>query len=322
MLYPIKFKPTFHYRIWAGEKLKTELHKKYSEEKIGESWEISTVPNFVSEVENGFLKGKNLKEIIEIYKEELVGKSVWEKFGNEFPLLIKFLDAAEPLSVQVHPNDSYAKEKHNSFGKTEIWYVVDCEENSELIIGIKENISKEEFKKRIENGSLEEILNYVPVKKGDVFFIPAGRIHAIGKGITIAEIQQTSDITYRIYDFNRIDINGKKRDLHIEDAMNVSDFTFIKNTKTDYKEPENSNVEIIKCSYFSINKWNKREDFSVKFSTNTFRILMITEGKGKIVSESNEEILIQKGEVVLIPASLSKLNVKIDENIEILEIYV
>jgi len=322
MLYPIKFKPTFHYRIWAGEKLKTELHKKYSEEKIGESWEISTVPNFVSEVENGFLKGKNLKEIIEIYKEELVGKSVWEKFGNEFPLLIKFLDAAEPLSVQVHPNDSYAKEKHNSFGKTEIWYVVDCEENSELIIGIKENISKEEFKKRIENGSLEEILNYVPVKKGDVFFIPAGRIHAIGKGITIAEIQQTSDITYRIYDFNRIDINGKKRDLHIEDAMNVSDFTFIKNTKTDYKEPENSNVEIIKCSYFSINKWNKREDFSVKFSTNTFRILMITEGKGKIVSESNEEVLIQKGEVVLIPASLSKLNVKIDENIEILEIYV
>jgi len=322
MLYPIKFKPTFHYRIWAGEKLKTELHKKYSEEKIGESWEISTVPNFVSEVENGFLKGKNLKEIIEIYKEELVGKSVWEKFGNEFPLLIKFLDAAEPLSVQVHPNDSYAKEKHNSFGKTEIWYVVDCEENSELIIGIKENISKEEFKKRIENGSLEEILNYVPVKKGDVFFIPAGRIHAIGKGITIAEIQQTSDITYRIYDFNRIDINGKKRDLHIEDAMNVSDFTFIKNTKTDYKEPENSNIEIIKCSYFSINKWNKREDFSVKFSTNTFRILMITEGKGKIVSESNEEVLIQKGEVVLIPASLSKLNVKIDENIEILEIYV
>jgi len=322
MLYPLKFKPTFHYRIWAGEKLKTELHKKYSEEKIGESWEISTVPNFVSEVENGFLKGKNLKEIIEIYKEELVGKSVWEKFGNEFPLLIKFLDAAEPLSVQVHPNDSYAKEKHNSFGKTEIWYVVDCEENSELIIGIKENISKEEFKKRIENGSLEEILNYVPVKKGDVFFIPAGRIHAIGKGITIAEIQQTSDITYRIYDFNRIDINGKKRDLHIEDAMNVSDFTFIKNTKTDYKEPENSNIEIIKCSYFSINKWNKREDFSVKFSTNTFRILMITEGKGKIVSESNEEVLIQKGEVVLIPASLSKLNVKIDENIEILEIYV
>ena len=155
-----------------------------------------------------------------------------------------------------------------------------------------------------------------------MFFIPAGRIHAIGKGITIAEIQQTSDITYRIYDFNRIDINGKKRDLHIEDAMNVSDFTFIKNTKTDYKEPENSNIEIIKCSYFSINKWNKREDFSVKFSTNTFRILMITEGKGKIVSESNEEVLIQKGEVVLIPASLSKLNVKIDENIEILEIYV
>ena len=231
--YPLTFYPILKERIWGGTKLKTYLNKPISSEITGESWELSTVPSDVSVVKNGLFKGKNLNELIDLYPEEMLGKSVFARFGKQFPLLFKYLDAREDLSIQLHPNDELAKARHNSFGKTEMWYVMQADENARLIVGFKEDSSREEYLHHIENKKLISLLNEVPVKKGDVFFLETGTIHAIGAGIVIAEIQQTSDVTYRIYDWDRVDANGNERELHTEFALDAINYktTF---TKKEY----------------------------------------------------------------------------------------
>jgi len=232
-LYPLKFKPILKEKIWGGNNLSQLLNKKKTGKKIGESWEISGVDNNISIVSNGFLKGNNLQEVIEIYMNELVGDKIYDIFGTEFPLLIKFIDAQEDLSIQVHPNNNQAKEKHNAFGKTEIWYVLHAEKEAKLISGFSKELTKDLLHKHLINNTLEETLNYEKVKTGDVFFIPSGRIHSIGKGIVVAEIQQTSDITYRLFDYNRLE-NGKLRELHTQDALDVIDFQRYNSYKTNY----------------------------------------------------------------------------------------
>ena len=224
MLYPLKFRPIFKEKIWGGSKLRNQLFKNTSSDKTGESWEISGVEGNISVVDNGFLQGKSLNDIISEYKESLLGKKIYNKFGTEFPLLIKFIDADDDLSIQVHPDDNTAKKRHKSFGKTEMWYVIDADKNAELITGVCKNTNKGEYSELLLNKQLKTILNFEKVKKGDVFFIPAGRIHAICKGILLAEIQQTSDITYRIYDWDRKDDTGNERELHTESAIDVIDF--------------------------------------------------------------------------------------------------
>ena len=229
-LYPLKFDPILKEKIWGGTKLGTVLDKPTGDsENMGESWEISGVEGNISVVSEGDLKGRTLVELINEYKGELIGEHVYEKFGDKFPLLIKFIDANDDLSIQVHPDDELAQKRHNSFGKTEMWYVVDAEEGATLISGFKKQTNKEEYLRIFEEGNLTDILNSEDVVNDDVFFLPAGRVHTIGKGLLIAEIQQTSDITYRIYDFDRVDKNGVGRELHVEEAVDAIDYSFYEN---------------------------------------------------------------------------------------------
>ena len=317
-LYPLKFKPITHYRIWGGTKLNAAVPEELQLDKLGEIWSISGIEGNLSVVENGELKGKNLKDLVHEFRERLVGKTVWEKFGTEFPLLIKFLDAADNLSVQVHPNDQQAKELHNSFGKSEMWYIMDAEPNSELIIGFKKGIQKEDYLKHLKTDSLDEILNKIPVKKGDALYIPAGRVHAIGSGIVLTEIQQTSDITFRIYDYNRIDKDGKKRELHTEKATRVIDFSPVEEVKSDYNTTKNQLNSLIETPYFetSVLFGNKIQEFS---NNNELRIYICTEGNVKFKFNSFE-IELKKYESLLIPAECSDYQILSIKDFDLLEV--
>jgi len=215
-VYPIKFNPILKEKIWGGHKLGSMLSKDTDKQNIGESWEISDVNGNVSQVNNGIYKGTNLKELLKRYESQFLGANNFEHFGYNFPLLIKFLDAKTDLSVQVHPDDEMAKKYHNSFGKTEMWYIMDSDEDANIVIGLKDETTNPEILNHITSENVEDIFNREKVIKGDSFFIPAGKIHAIGSGVLAAEIQQTSDITYRVYDWDRIDDNGEKRELHTQ----------------------------------------------------------------------------------------------------------
>ena len=207
----LKFDPILKDKIWGGEKLMNLLHKESERNDIGESWELSDVEGDTSIVSNGLLKGKDLKQLIQEFKSDLVGEKVYHHFGNKFPLLIKFIDAKEALSIQLHPHDDLAMKRHNSFGKTEMWYVMQADEKANLIVGFQKDVTKEEYLHHLKNKTLTSILNIDEVQKGDVYFIPTGRVHAIGAGVLLAEIQQTSDITYRVYDWDRQDDQGNYR---------------------------------------------------------------------------------------------------------------
>lgn len=231
-LYPLRFNPVYSYRIWGGDKLKTVLNKNYQEESIGESWEVSDIKDNETKVAEGSLEGQTLKQLIKKFKGDFVGNSVYKSFGNNFPLLIKFIDAKTPLSIQVHPSNKLAKQRHNSFGKNEMWYVLQAQENAELIVGFSKKIEKESYQAHLKDSTLTEILNIEKVDKGDTFYIPTGRVHAIGAGVLLAEIQQTSNITYRIYDYDRVDAKtGEKRELHTELAMDAIDYNAYKDTE-------------------------------------------------------------------------------------------
>src|SRR5690606_15421199 len=236
--YPLLFHPILMERIWGGNKLKTILNKKAGNGNFGESWEISNVKGNSSVVSNGPLTGRSLEELLSQMPEELLGKKVFEKFGEEFPLLIKFIDARTALSVQLHPNDELARERHNSFGKTEMWYIMQAEEKANINVGFKRSISREEYIDHLEAGKITELLNFEEVQKGDAVFINTGKVHAIGAGVLLAEIQQTSDITYRIYDWDRTDEEGKARELHTELALDAIDFE----KKEDYARPYDKQV--------------------------------------------------------------------------------
>ena len=318
-MYPIKFKPILKERLWGGTKLKTIFNKPIETDITGESWEISAVKGDVSVVANGDFAGRTLQDLIDSYPEELLRKHVHEKFGTEFPILIKFIDAREDLSIQVHPNDELAKIRHNSFGKTEMWYVMQADKGAELIVGFNKDVTKEEYQKHLDNGTLTDIMNYEKVAEGDTFFINTGKVHAIGGGIIIAEIQQTSDITYRVYDFNRKDKNGNLRELHTEQALEAIDYQKKDDFKVSYSKSENKTNEMVNCPYFITNYLNLSSDFEKQIGEeDSFHIYMCVKGSGTI-SDGEVELPICQGETVLFPASCGKLCVKTSQ-IELLEV--
>lgn len=321
MLYPLKFKPLFKERIWGGSTLKERLGKKLPEGKvIGESWELSGVPGDLSVVSNGKLKGNNIEELIEVYMGDLIGDHIYNKYGLEFPLLIKLIDAQDALSIQVHPNDELAKKRHNSYGKTEMWYVIDCEPGAELCLGFKGNVTKEEYVKHVADGTLADIIDRIKVKPGDTFFIPAGAIHAIGKGILIAEIQQTSDVTYRVFDWNRVDANGKGRELHTELAVDAINYNCTEKFNVTAAPQPNKVVELKKCPYFTTNIIDVKGEMSRDYSLlDSFVVYMVIDGEVTIKWNGGTEKA-KKGETVLIPAIFE--NIELIGNARMLESYI
>ncbi|XCF05940.1 type I phosphomannose isomerase catalytic subunit [Tamlana crocina] len=320
-LYPLKFTPLYKYRIWGGEKLKTVLHKNYSEENIGESWEISGVENDETLVAQGSLKNKTLKELIADYKQDLVGEEVYNKFGNTFPLLIKFIDAKTPLSIQVHPSNEVAKKRHNSFGKNEMWYVMQADDNAELIVGFDKQITQSEYKTHLDNNTILEVMHHETVKAGDTFYIPTGRVHAIGAGVLLAEIQQTSDVTYRIYDYDRVDAKtGSKRELHNELAIDVIDYQVHNSYKTNYSLEENTSNTLVHSPYFKTNIINLNQEVKKDYSAiDSFVIYICVQGEAT-VTNNGENYQLKQGETLLIPASLNQLQLKATKA-KLLEVY-
>jgi len=323
-LYPLKFNPILKEKIWGGQNLKTTLNKKIPEEKkIGESWELSCVENNVSEVTNGFLAGNKLNELIEVYMGDLVGDQIFDQFGTEFPLLIKFIDATDNLSIQVHPDDQLALKRHNARGKTEMWYVVNASEGAELISGFDHEMDKAHYLHHLEKNEVPQILNYEKVNADDVFYIPAGRVHAIGAGIVLAEIQQTSDITYRIFDWNRKDDQGKHRELHTEEAMDAIDFKVYDSYKTKYEIKPNHTSNIISGKYFETNILEFNASIEKNYNQlDSFVIYMCIDGAFEITYYESENVKIKKGETVLIPSVIEHLILTPVAQSKLLEIYI
>ncbi len=321
-LYPLKFTPILKDKIWGGEKLKSILKKESKKNNLGESWEISGVQGDVSVVSNGFLAGNNLEELIEIYMGELVGDEVYNTFNTEFPLLFKYIDADDDLSVQVHPNDEMSRERHNAFGKTEMWYVIDAEPKSTLISGFVKPSSKQEYLDALNSGKLMSLLQKHEVKEGDTFFIPAGNIHAIGAGILLAEIQQTSDVTYRIYDFDRKDSEGNTRELHTDLALDANDYNNT-NKKIDYQLKDDEAVMLASCQYFTTNVLSITEPFDRDvYLLNSFVVYMCVDGKADIVYQDGKRESISKGETVLVPANIGEIELVPDGKAKLLEVYI
>lgn len=319
--YPLKFKPILKEKIWGGRKLNYLLNKKSDSENLGESWEISGVQNDISIVENGDLKGFSLIDLISKYKGEFLGESIYKRFGEEFPLLIKYIDAKTELSVQLHPNDELAKKRHNSFGKTEMWHIMQADENAEINIGFKKSISKEEYLMHLDTGKITDLLNFEKVQKGDSFFINTGKVHAIGAGVLLAEIQQTSDITYRIYDWDRIDANGKSRELHTEEALDAIDFEKKEDFKLNYSRNTNESSNIARCEYFTTNYLPVSGTINKDYSkTDSFVIFMCVHGKAEIKTNDNTES-IEQGQTILIPAINKNVQIS-SKGVELLEVYI
>lgn len=322
-LYPLTFQTQFKDKIWGGNKIKTILKKDYGDlPNCGETWEISGVEGNVSVVNNGPLTGQSLNELIQQYGASLLGRQVLEKHGEEFPLLIKFIDARADLSIQVHPDDELARKRHNGKGKTEMWYIVDADEGAELITGFNQPMTKEKYLNIFNNGKLTDILNREPARSGDVFFLPAGRVHTIGKGLLLAEIQQTSDITYRIYDFNRTDAQGNKRELHVEQALDAIDFTHHHNYRTRYQPELNSPVELVRCPYFTTNRIQFAGPVNRNYQeTDSFVIYICTAGSFILQYASGRQ-LVTMGEAVLLPASIREVQLQPNETSNVLETFV
>lgn len=319
-LYPLKFEPVYQYRIWGGNKLKTVLKKDITEESIGESWEISDVEGNQTCVKNGPLAGKTLRELIAIYKDELVGSSVYNTFNHEFPLLIKFIDAKLPLSVQVHPDNELARLRHNSFGKNEMWYIMQSDTDAEIIVGFDKKIDREVYKSAVAKGDLINLLHIEKTAEGDTFYIPTGRVHAIGAGVLLAEIQQTSDITYRIFDYNRIDAKtGKSRDLHTEEAADAIDFEVAESYKTDYQFLENKQNRLVISPYFKTNILQISKSYKPDYKElDSFIIYICVKGQFEL-QYGNTSINCKLGETVLVPACLKEI-VLISEQATLLEV--
>lgn len=317
-LYPLLFKPVLKDKIWGGTKLRDYLGKKIISHTTGESWELSGVKDNISVVKQGIYKDKSLTWLLEQFPEEILGQKIYQKFGTDFPLLFKFIDARDDLSIQVHPNDELAKKRHNSFGKTEMWYVMQADEGSEIIIGFKKTYSPEEYLEHLKNKSLLDILNRIEVKKGDVFFLETGTIHAIRGGIVIAEIQQTSDVTYRVYDWDRKDENGEERELHINDALDAINYN-VTNTQKQYSKEVNISNPVVNCPYFTTNFLPLKGNAHIINNGNSFTVYICTEGNYTITANS-KEYSFKKGDTVLIPAALNTFTVQGEATL--LEIYI
>ncbi|MBQ7157713.1 MAG: class I mannose-6-phosphate isomerase [Bacteroidaceae bacterium] len=336
ILYPLQFQQNFFELVWGGNNLKPLKGLPADDQKIGESWEVSAVPGKESLVANGALKGKKLSEVVEEYGELLLGYNVTKMYGKKFPLLIKFIDAAKDLSVQVHPDDALAKARHNSLGKTEMWFVMDAKPNAYLYSGFASPISKYEYEKRVEDGSICDVLARHDVHRGDVFFIPAGRVHAIGGGTMVAEIQQSSDITYRIFDYNRLGLDGKPRELHTELAKDAIDYKVYDNYKNEYEYKVNKPVAMTESPYFTVKRHVINRSFHRKlFKYDSFIVYMCLHGDCKIELRSTEGfdgkmpdinvIELSKGNSCLIPAACADVNLvpnNEDGITELLEVYI
>jgi len=312
-MYPLKFNPILKERLWGGTKLRDVLGKTIDNDITGESWELSTVKGDISVVSNGKLAGTSLQELIDTKTEDILGKSVAKRFGTDFPILIKFIDAKQDLSIQLHPNDELAKKRHDSFGKTEMWYVMDADKDANLIVGFNKDVTKEEYAASIENDTLLDLMNYESVKEGDTFFINTGKIHAIGAGVLLAEIQQTSDVTYRVFDFNRKDKNGNLRELHTEMALDAVDYEKKDDFIVDYPTNLDTVNTMVDCPYFKTNYINLSSDMKQDISNrDSFTIYMCVSGSVSIANEYGEAH-IQKGETILVPALSKEIVLKTNQ---------
>ena len=317
-VYPLQFEPILKDRIWGGEKLKTFLNKPITSSITGESWELSTVEGDVSVIANGDYKGQSLMDVINDSPEELLGTAVYKRFGKQFPLLFKYLDAREDLSIQVHPNDALAKERHNSFGKTEMWYIMQADEEARIIVGFKEDSTAAEYVKNLESNTLLSILNDIKVKEGDVFFLETGTVHAIGAGMVVAEIQQTSDITYRLYDFDRKDAQGNTRELHVDLALDAINYQKTDTQKT-YTNNSNQSNTIVDCTYFTTNSIPLNGNLTINKLGDTFTVYMCIEGTFEIQQKGVISKYI-KGDTILIPAAMRSY--VLSGKASLLEIYI
>jgi len=308
-LYPLKFHPILKERLWGGSKLADKLNKPSTSDITGESWEISGVQGDVSEVSNGEFKGTSLNALIDRWGSELLGKSVIERFGKDFPILIKFIDAKQDLSIQLHPHDELAKSRHNSFGKTEMWYIMDADEDANLIVGFNQPMTREQYVQSLENKTLLDYMNYEKVQTGDTFFINTGKIHAIGAGVLLAEIQQTSDITYRVFDFDRRDKEGNLRELHTDLALDAIDFEHKDDFKVTYDRTADKVNQMVSCPYFNTNFLDLQNDLRQDTrNRDSFTIYMCVEGKAEINNEAGSAS-IRKGETILLPASSDSIDI-------------
>ncbi len=322
-LYPIKFRPIIKDKIWGGTRLKTSLNKNAKTDKAGESWEISGYPGSISRASNGFLAGNTLEELIEVYMADLMGEAVFDQFGTFFPLLIKFIDANDILSVQVHPDDELAGKIFGSHGKSELWYIVDAKEDAEVVIGFREHVTREQCLRHVMDKTLMDILNIEKVRSGDVFFLPPGRVHAIGSGVLLAEIQQTSDATLRLYDFDRLDEKGKPRELHLDHALEAIDYNVYQKYKTEYRKVPNTSNLLAKCNYFTVNymEVNKviEKDY---YELDSFVVYMCLGGSLDIFYNHRDKEPLQMGETILLPAELKNIRLVPREPASLLEIYI
>lgn len=322
-MYPLKFEPILKQTLWGGDKIISFKHLNDELTEVGESWELSGVENSESVVANGVDKGLSLVEMVAKYREELVGEANYVRFGNKFPLLIKFIDAKQDLSIQVHPSDDLAKKRHNSMGKTEMWYVVGADKGAKLRSGFSEEITPKEYKDRVYNNTITDVLQEYEIHPGDVFFLPAGRVHSIGAGAFVAEIQQTSDITYRIYDFNRKDADGKTRELHTDLAREAINFEVVDDYRTSYETVENEPVELVACPYFTTSLYDMTEEISCDYSElDSFVIFICIEGSCNIIDDQKNEITLSAGETILFPASTQEVSITPNGAVKLLETYV
>lgn len=317
--YPIKFTPILKEKIWGGEKLKTVLYKTSNLSGIGESWELSDIEGDTSVVSNGPLKGQSLKDLLKTSSKNILGKKNYRVFGNKFPLLIKFIDAKKDLSIQLHPNDELASKRHNAYGKTEMWYVLQADEGSNLIVGFNQPLTPEKYSNHLKSKTLSHTLNFEKVENGDAYFIEAGRVHAIGGGVLLAEIQQTSDITYRIYDWDRVDSDGNKRELHSDLALDAINFDMPDNFRVNYSREENKSNKMISCPYFNTNFLKVSKSLHKTNDKDSFLIYICVDGTAEITSNGFTET-VKKGETVLLPACIKNYEITSKEA-KLLEVY-
>ena len=323
-LYPMGFGPILKQMIWGGNRILFYKGLVLNMSKIGESWELSGVPGNESVVSNGEFAGRTITELIKEYGAELLGRHVYETYGENFPLLIKFIDARDDLSIQVHPDDAMAKSVHGQpFGKTEMWYVVSADKDAHLMSGLSVEITPEEYVSRVENNTITDVLCDYKVQSGDVFFLPAGRIHSIGKGCFIAEIQQTSDLTYRIYDFGRLGLDGNPRELHTELAKDAIDYSVSEDYRTAYTAVQNEETQLVDCEYFKTNLLDLTEPLSVDVkSKDSFMIVICLEGKGILKDSQENSITLKQGETILVPASTENVTFIPESKMKILTSWV
>ena len=309
-----KFEPLLKQTIWGGNKIVAFKHIQSDMENVGESWEVSGVPGDESVVANGECKGKTLNEVLAEMKQKLVGEENYKRFGDRFPLLIKFIDARQDLSIQVHPDDDTAHRQGKAMGKTEMWYVMDSDEDASLKVGLKKKITPEEYARMVEDDTICDALGNYKVKSGDCFFIPAGRIHAICSGSFIAEIQQTSDVTYRIYDYKRKDKNGNYRELHTKEAAEAIDYTVLDDYRTEYTPVKNEATQLVSCPLFTTAVYDLTEPMTLDYSElDSFVILIALKGEGSILTSSGNSYSFREGESILLPATTEM--VKVEGNI-------